>query len=128
MPQICIIHFNKFFLPFTISLAALGQYIHTTFGYYVYNLCTWFSTFQLLRIYMYTLLYIVIYALCTHISCANLPPSCQLNIPLLCGQEILVATAAFLLCESCMGKFRILCTKSCGVMVMAGASRTNLLD
>ena len=80
-----------------------------------------------LGFYMYTVLYIVIYALCTHISCTNLPPSCWSNIPLPSGQEILVATAAFLLCGSCMRKFRILYTKSYSLAVMIGASRTNYL-
>lgn len=55
---------------------------------------------------MYTVLYIVIYALFTHISCTNMPPSCQSNITLPCDKAILVATAAFLLCGSCMGTFQ----------------------
>lgn len=69
--------------------------------------------------------YIVIYALCTHISCTKLPPSYQLNGPLPCDKAILVATAAFLLCRSCMGTLAILYTKSRGVVVMVGASSTN---
>lgn len=69
--------------------------------------------------------YIVIYALCTHISCTKLPSLCQSNGPLPCDKAILVATAAFLLCGSCMGTFRILYTKSHGVVVMVGASTTN---
>jgi len=74
---------------------------------------------------MYTVLYIVIYALCTHISCTNMPPSCQSNIPFPCDKAILIATAAFLLCGSCTGTFRILYTKSRGVVVMVVASTTN---
>jgi hypothetical protein len=74
---------------------------------------------------MYVVLYIIIYALCTHISCTNMPPSCQSNIPLPGDKAFLVVTAAFLLCGSCMGTFRILYTKSHGVVVMVGASTTS---
>lgn len=87
------IYTNKFWL---LSIYVMYMVVHISAG---------------LGFYMYTVLYIVIYALCTHISCTNLAPSCSSNIPLPSGQEILVATAAFLLCGSCMGKFRILYTK-----------------
>lgn len=60
--------FNTFLLPFTIGLAALGQYIHSTFGYSVYTLCTWFFTFQLLRfLYVHSIIHCYIFIVYTHL-------------------------------------------------------------
>jgi hypothetical protein len=82
----------------------MSVYICTTFGYCVYTLHTYsrfFCTLADLGFYMYIVLYVAIYALCTNISCSNLSPSDQPNTPLPFGQEPLVATAVFLLCGCC---------------------------